>query len=333
MLPLFDPSTIEDDELAAVSLDSPSKRSMTSTDDQLQQQISEILGSIPAKIRLAAEPTPINHLNPPDFALPRPKQKPDPLLRSLSSLSTRSSRAGTPSFTLAPAYMRSRRPHHERANQEIKLYHLSRSNGEAPIKLFIRCVGENGERVMVRVGGGWADLGEYLKEYASHHKRRSGGEGKVEVKDLPRLSTGRQGSSPPSRSASAMDIRAPMTPLNIRKTRKTVGSENAAGKALPKTPLSTDGGKTSDTPSSEISARSCSSPGLSWTEEDSSLGMAGPRSKNFEMSEESKAWVENVREKVRIASGERKVSDHVDKFGEIGKVGGTKRLFKKGEVK
>jgi hypothetical protein len=61
--------------------------------------------------------------------------------------------------------------------------------------------------------------------------------------------------------------------------------------------------------------------------------MAGPRGKQVEMSEESKAWVESVKEKVRIASGERKVSETsalIDaKFGEIGKVGATKRLFRR----
>jgi len=63
--------------------------------------------------------------------------------------------------------------------------------------------------------------------------------------------------------------------------------------------------------------------------------MAGPKAKQIEMSEESKAWVESVKEKVRIASGERKVSESSTsqlmggKFGEMGKVGATKRLFRR----
>ncbi|KAJ4306403.1 hypothetical protein N0V88_001203 [Collariella sp. IMI 366227] len=171
----------------------PSEQTLPAVDTQLQQQISEILESVPAKIRLTAEPPAIN-LNPPDFKMPKGRRtsKSDAIPRSQSNLSMRSafSRSGTPSFTLAPAYGRSYRQRHQRGNQEIKLYHLSRSNGEAPIKLFIRCVGEHNERVMVRVGGGWADLGEYLKEYATHHLRRSAAsgppDGKVEVKDVPR---------------------------------------------------------------------------------------------------------------------------------------------------
>lgn len=169
-------SSILEDEVSTAP-GTPTEVGLPGTDDQLQQQINEILQSVPAKIRLSAEPPAIN-LNPPDFKMPiaRKPSRPD-ISRSQSNMSLRSnySRSGTPSFTLAPAYGRTSRPRHQRGNQEIKLYHLSRSNGEAPIKLFIRCVGEHGERVMVRVGGGWADLGEYLKEYATHHLRRSGG--------------------------------------------------------------------------------------------------------------------------------------------------------------
>ncbi|KAK3325523.1 hypothetical protein B0H66DRAFT_127465 [Apodospora peruviana] len=354
----------------------PGNNAASNSDDQLQQQISEILESVPAKIRLTSEPAAIN-LNPPDFMMPavRKPSKPDGIPRSHSSLSTvsNSSRSGTPSFTLAPAFNRNvRSRNHQRDNQEIKLYHLSRSNGEAPIKLFIRCVGEN-ERVMVRVGGGWADLGEYLKEYASHHGRRSaagGDSSKVEVKDFPRVSTSRAGSTPPSRPETAQaSYSSPVsTPLHVRKTRKpaaaaavpttaAVGGDDVEDKQQqqqpPKTPRAASNRpprSTTDSPSpggsTTARSRSRSSSRLSWTEEDSSLGMAGPRAKQIEMSEESKAWVESVKEKVRIASGDiRKVSENsaaaaaaaasssslVDggKFGEIGKVGATKRLFRR----
>lgn len=293
--------------------DSSSRSGVARADDQLQQQISEILDSIPAQIRLTSEYSAIN-LNPPDFNMPttRAKVKGDSLPpRSYSSMSKRSSRAGTPSFTLAPA----KKPRHQAGNQEIKLYHLSRSNGEPPIKLFIRCVGDNGERVMVRVGGGWADLGEYLKDYASHHGRR-GGDAKVEVRDLPRISTAdRAGSSPPSRPASAMDFSSPVTPLNVRKARRSIGAtfgeefKFAARQPFPKTPLAqTAATDNTTTPPSSGSSRSRSSSRLSWTEEDSSLGMAGPKSKHIEMSEEKKAWVESMKQKVRIASGDQRAA-------------------------
>ncbi|TPX09666.1 uncharacterized protein E0L32_009139 [Thyridium curvatum] len=342
------PSFLDDTD-TSLQLGSPGKNSVTSEDDQLQQQISEILGSIPAKIKLSADPPPVNHLNPPDLQLPKMKRSSFGAPESVRSQSSMSSRAGTPSFLLAPAYARNTRSRHQKGNSEIKLYHLSRSTGEAPIKLFIRLVGENGERVMVRVGGGWADLGEYLKEYASHHSRRSktGKEGKVEIRDLPPLSTSKVGSSPggpASRPASALD--SPITPLNVRKTRKSMGDESFSSRMLPKTPLPAGGPRSSDTPVSNASGRSRSSSRLSWTEEDSSLGMSGPKAKNIAMSEESRAWVESVKEKVRIASGELKAATSSDqppplppppavsdgRFGEMGKVGGTKRLFRKGGV-
>ncbi|KAL8363981.1 hypothetical protein RB601_009637 [Gaeumannomyces tritici] len=330
---------------------SPSDRS---DDDQLQQQISEILESIPAKIHLSSQPTPVNHLNPPDLQLPHLKRKSSAQFdrsqqtRSHSSLSASSragSRAGTPSFLLAPAYARNTRSRAQRSNQDIKLYHLSRSSGEAPIKLFIRCVGDNGERVMVRVGGGWADLGEYLKEYAIHHGRRSkvaGETTKIEIQDLPGMPS-KITSSPASRPASAMD--SPITPLNVRKTRRSFGPDDAIrhhlplAAQLPRTPVPLvpvpgPEGDSADTPPSGVSTRSRSSSRLSWTEEDSSLGMSGPRSKNVEMSDESRAWVASVKEKVRIASGDRRVpfmgTPPPEIFGEMGKVGGTKRLFRRG---
>jgi hypothetical protein len=378
------------------------------TDDQLQQQISEILESVPAKIRLTSEPPAIN-LNPPDFKMPTAHKVPrssdgNVVRRSQSNISMRSSnsRSCTPSFTLAPAYARSSRPRHHRGNQDIKLYHLSRSNGEAPIKLFIRCVGGHGERVMVRVGGGWADLGEYLKEYAAHHGRRSavGGDGgKVEVKDVPRTGMGVGLGTPPSRPTSVMDSNSPdggsgdsVSPLRMRKVRRPMpppcpsveDDSGAAGTSMrPKTPLSSaatanisqnnairpgrdSNTKTTTTPSpsnGSSSVRSRSSSRISWEEEDSyELGMAGPRAKHIEMSEESRAWVESVKEKVRLASGEhnkdsstrpwprphsafagasagavpqRAISQEeltLDgaRFGEIGRVGATKRVFRRG---
>ncbi|GAB1314179.1 GAR domain-containing protein [Madurella fahalii] len=390
--PTKSPSIPEDDILAEEQ-DSPIQISTPHRDDQLRQQISEILESVPAKIRLKSEPPAFN-LNPPDFKMPlaRKSSRPsDAIQRTQSNMSMRSaysSRSGTPSFILAPAYARNSRPRQQRGNQEIKVYHLSRSNGEAPIKLFIRCVGEHGERVMVRVGGGWADLGEYLKEYASHHGRRSGAAGgvdggRVEVKDLPR--TGMGMGTPPSRPTSAMDSSSPVggsgggsiSPLKLRKTRRpTTASDNddAAAMRRPKTPSATivpkpslrqlnnnnNSTTTPSPPGGSSSIRSRASSRISWDEEDSfSLGMAGPRAKQIEMSEESRAWVESVKEKVRLASGEyllgrtpsgpvssssaqqaqRAISQEelvlegggtAPRFGEIGKVGGTKRVFRRG---
>ncbi|KAI1215059.1 uncharacterized protein F4807DRAFT_19478 [Annulohypoxylon truncatum] len=325
---VFDADASFEDESQAGSPGRMSTISSISEDEHLHQQISDILESIPAKIRIKR--TPAVNLNPPDLQLPaRPKSRAsDFARRSNSSLSARSgtsfSRSGTPSFMLAPA----RDPRAKtKSSQGIRVYHLSRSTGEPPLKLLIRCVGEKGERVMVRIGGGWADLGEYLREYAVHHSSRSKGEGKVDIRDLPTVPSG-LGSSPSSRPGSAMESPNTPTPLLVRKTRKSLGEEGAP--RPPKTPFPTEHG--ADSPSSQTSARSRSSSHVDWDEEDSSLGLAGPKGRKVDMSDESRAWVESVKEKVRIASGDRipPPEQRLDtKFGEMGKVGGTKRLFKR----
>ena len=140
----------------------------------LQDQISNILEAIPTPIRLKAGAGP----NAPDVKR----------LRHRTPSSNQPRRTPTPSFgqptiTLAPADDGG--PRRSGVNDpEIKLYHLIQSGKEKPIKLFIRRVGENGERVMVRVGGGWADLGEYLRIYAEHHGRRAVSDGRVELQAI-----------------------------------------------------------------------------------------------------------------------------------------------------
>lgn len=325
---IFDPDTSFDYDSQLGSPGRMSTVSSNSEDEHFQQQLTGILESMPGKFRL--EKRPGVNLNPPDLKLPsRPKSKtPDLTRRSNSSLSSRAgtpssySRSGTPSFMLQPA-----RENRSRAknSQGIRVYHLTRPTGEPPLKLLIRPVGENGERVMVRIGGGWADLGEYLREYAIHHSSRSKGEGKVDIRDVPGMPSG-LGSSPSSRPGSAMG--SPVTPLAVRKTRRSLGAEGAQ-RPFPKTPLSD---MKQGSPSSDTSARSRASSHAEWDEEDSALGLAGPKGKRVDMSDESRKWVESVKEKVRIASGERipPPEQRLDtKFGEIGKVGGTKRLFRK----
>jgi hypothetical protein len=81
---------------------------------------------------------------------------------------------------------------------------------------------------------------------------------------------------------------------------------------------------------------------LSWTDEDSSLGLAGPKSKKVVISEKDQEWVESMKEKVRLASAEKerrnreretmKESQRKTSFGEMDKIGGTKRLFRKSGV-
>lgn len=85
---------------------------------------------------------------------------------------------------------------------------------------------------------------------------------------------------------------------------------------------------------------------LSYTDEDSNLGLAGPKGRGKVISERDQEWVESMKEKVRLASAEKErekgrrdtgresmgggVGGGRKSFGELEKVGGTKRLFRKG---
>jgi hypothetical protein len=67
--------------------------------------------------------------------------------------------------------------------EDIKCYHLHRNDDQPPMKLYVRLVGDS--RLVCRVGGGWSDLEAYLKEWATHHgsKMRAVSESRVEIQD------------------------------------------------------------------------------------------------------------------------------------------------------
>jgi hypothetical protein len=139
-------------------------------EETLEAKIKDILVNLPTRIRLTSDS---------DLSASPANQS--------SSDSTRSS-TPAPSLTLSPVRRDRSSRRSNAGNSEVKVYHLIR-NGQPrdtpPTKLHVRLVGENGERVMVRVGGGWADLAEYLREYSLHHGKRTIQEGRVEVANLP----------------------------------------------------------------------------------------------------------------------------------------------------
>ncbi len=269
-------------------------KSSQSVDDQLEARISSILTSIPAHIRLTSGPEPdapeVAHTNP--FSGPKaPATRPAAarLNRALTS---------SPTITLAPAQPKTSKSKSQNGEPEIKLYHLHQAGKDVPIKLFVRLVGESGERVMVRIGGGWADLGEYLKEYATHHGRRAVSDSRFDIQGLPSSPLASQ-ISPSSR---------PVTPssgassaIGIKRQQAVSGQFEA-----PHTPVSD--------PQIRPASRS------SWTEEDSpSLGLAGPKTKKVDISPRKQAWVEEMLDQARQG-------------GDVGKVGATKRVFLKSKM-
>lgn len=138
-------------------------------EETLEAKIQDILTTLPANIRLADSHTPESTAGPSKASTTRPSSPPPALVLSPAKRDT-TSRRNASNFS------------------EVREFHLTRP-GQArdapPTKLFVRLIGENGERVMVRVGGGWADLGEYLREYSLHHGKRSITERRLEVASFP----------------------------------------------------------------------------------------------------------------------------------------------------
>ncbi|KAL2786822.1 hypothetical protein BJX66DRAFT_341779 [Aspergillus keveii] len=308
---------------------SPTKR-LLRPKDQMDEKINSILTTLPGRIHLVQADQDDDAVSVAS-SLPFRRER----FRSHSPQGTPTrSFTPTPSLTLRPTISR-RRHSHAPEESSVKLYHLHRGGKSAPTKLFVRTVGENGERVMVRVGGGWADLAEYLREYAIHHGRRHVSETpRVEVEGLSsrespsysppgsRVPSG-SGRHVPARPRSVLSNR-PASSLAVRKTRR---SSNVSDFADFRTSSAGDALNVSFSPmssafpgrrlsvSSNISVGAMSSvsemrhgsPSASGASPAMPLGLAGPkpRAKHATISPESEAWVEDVLGQARRSSSLR----------------------------
>jgi hypothetical protein len=325
----------------------------TNSAEELERKISDILTTIPAHIRLTSGP-----------GADAPEVKPTRGLAAKGSSSyLRANRSvsglKSPELTLSPAKNEfdstvtgRKSAAATRTDNDIKLYHLTQPGKEQPVKLFIRRVGENGERVMVRVGGGWADLGEYLRQYAEHHGRRTASEGKFEILGLEVNKPDTMNS--PNRPESAMSKQErrissarPMISPHTTPTKATTPgiSMDDAAPAMP---------SFASTPgiAEEIALPSTNSSQRSWSGNE--VGLAGPKAKKLDLSGEKLEWIEGMMKQARTASGSVMPPNHTPRtredradsrgesrsesragskkpdFGDLGKVGGTKRIFLKG---
>ena len=256
-------------------ISSPNKSPAT-PGQSLHNQINDILTTIPANIQLKSNQT----LTSPNKKTSRMPASRDSSLRSIKSPST-------PALTLVPVNA-DEAPSHGVGSDAGMYYNLTAPGKGAPIKLFIR---RTGDRVVVRVGGGWADLRQHLLQYAEHHGHRTVSGGNLEVHDLfQRHDTPRPGSALSSYGAPAS------TPYS------RAGSE---------TP-----GPTPDSVNSTGSARH------SWTGDE--MGLAGPNAKKLDLSGDKLDWVEGM-----IDQAKRKVSaPKKPDLKESGRTAsGTKRVF------
>lgn len=323
---------------------------LKSSEDQLEARISSILTEIPGHIRFKSGPEP----DAPDV-LPSSTYL-DQKKHNSRSPATRLKRpqisAPSSPLTLTPAH--SKRSRSSSGDPEIKLYHLHQSGKDVPVKLFVRLVGEGGERVMVRIGGGWADLGEYLKEYANHHGRRTTSDGRFEIQGLPQPQTSTPisnvaMSSPPHsptsrpatpamrassalsmRTSSALSMRTSSV-LSFRRPNHSTNSSADFDAAAPMTPEKVAPQGFEPTPGS-LATNSSQRPSsrssrFSSTDEDSPLGLAGPKTRRKDVSPSKQAWVDDMLNKARKASAEKKKGGPEGDFVDLGKVGSTKRVL------
>lgn len=320
----------------------PVPKSLKSSEDQLEARISSILTEIPGHIRLKSGPEP----DAPDV-LPSSaylQQKKHNSQSPAARLKRPQTSTLTSPLTLTPAH--SKRSRSSSGEPEIKLYHLHQSGKDAPVRLFVRLVGEGGERVMVRIGGGWADLGEYLKEYASHHGRRTTSDGRFEIQGLPLpqtstplsnvatssppFSPGSRPATPSMRASSALSMRT-SSALSFGRPNHSTSSSADLDAAPPVTPENAALRYFEPTPGSlatNLSLRPSSrSSRFSSTDDDSPLGLAGPKTRRKDVSPTKQAWVDDMLNQARKASAEKKKGGSEGDFVDLGKVGGTKRVL------
>ncbi|CAG8022786.1 unnamed protein product [Penicillium salamii] len=304
-------------------------RNLRQPRDHLDEKISSILNSLPGRIHLVDS----QHEGDTSSSSSSVDRRVRHRSESPCGPPARSTTPG-PSLMLMPAGRRRYSHAYKAEDSCVKLYHLHHGGQSAPTKLFVRTVGEEGQRVMVRVGGGWADLGEYLREYVIHHGRRKVSETpRVEVQGIktrlspsysspgtlltPATSTYlTSGRATPSRPPSSLSAR-PASSLTVHKKRRgstasdimgtravTTGHINSfTSPPPPVPPLPTSTGRRLSV-SSGYSVGDSHSPNAATEVRSTPLGLAGPRPRaRYEsMSPEGEAWVENVLNKTRRSS-------------------------------
>ncbi|KAF3400111.1 hypothetical protein F1880_008223 [Penicillium rolfsii] len=323
---------VEEDESELVDEGSrPSSPAMRRPRDHLDEKINSILSTLPGRIHLV-DPNNEGDASSSSSSMDRKMRERG---RSESPQVPSRSITPAPSLMLMPAARRRLSHAHKAEDSYVKLYHLHHGGQTAPTKLFVRTVGEDGQRVMVRVGGGWADLGEYLREYVIHHGRRKVSETpRVEVQGLttrtspgysspaatltstasPYLTSGR---ATPSRPPSVMSAR-PQSSLAVRKRRGSSASDALGPRSvttgnfssyISPPPVTLPNGRRLSM-SSSYSFGGTHSPAnialasLTHDSQSTPLGLAGPkpRSRQISMSPEGEAWVKDVLQQTRRSS-------------------------------
>ena len=198
-----------------------------SLDEELDQRINELLLSLPHKVRLTASN--LHKLN--EQSKKARPLKPWTMSQSSNipapkSVASERSAGTTSTPGPGPGHVRTASRRHQSIQGDIKCYHLHRADEDEdendqqpqqqqqqqpPMKLYVRLVGDS--RLVCRVGGGWSDLEEYLKEWATHHgsKMRAVSDSRLQIQDLPSSS-----SSPASAYGGGPAVRATPSYSSLR---------------------------------------------------------------------------------------------------------------------
>ncbi|KAK5120256.1 hypothetical protein LTR85_006462 [Meristemomyces frigidus] len=321
-------------------------------EDTFDRHVSEVLERLPsAAIKFRTRPgaeTPVQQQRtsePRNYAGPRPKNGGRVPSRSSGTVAD---------LTLAPA---DPSPRKSAAESEVKLYHLTQAGRDEPIKLFVRLVGE-GERVMVRVGGGWADLADYLRQYAEHHGSRTVSGAGIELQTAGGGTPAGTGTRKVSSSATEPKAnKAPNTPATALARPGSRAGDIGRARDLPSTfsmgdDTSADDESPTDahfpiyqqTPTNTIATqrstpKSTSTKASSRPSTADSLGRPGSKQGAWEldtglggkrpadMPAQKAKWVEGMLEKAKAASAEKSKEEKAKYFGELGKAGGTRRVI------
>ncbi|KAK5734292.1 hypothetical protein LTS12_026734 [Elasticomyces elasticus] len=311
-------------------------------EDNFDRHVSEVLDRLPSQaIKFRARPGTVtpNHqrtAEPRNYSGPRPNG----IGRVASRLSDMSD-----GLTLAPAESSPKKS--STAVDDVKLYHLRQAGREEPIKLFVRLVGES-ERVMVRVGGGWQDLADYLRQYAEHHGSRTVSAGGIELQTAEHASSRKVSGQTTAGAADTKGKALPVSPVAAALPVPVRPGSRAADMKWFKLDDSSPSGDGEEAPlqtppptsAAEFTTpKSTSTKGTSRPTTADSLGRPGSRQslasrgvngkRAVDLPEQKARWVEGMLEKAKVASAEKKVDkdDKAKYFGELGKAGATRRMI------
>ncbi|KAK8165437.1 hypothetical protein BKA80DRAFT_271378 [Phyllosticta citrichinensis] len=261
-------------------------RRQSSATQDLEAQIRKIITSVHAPIHLSSggdkSPTDWASRSVRTFSGSRAGSRPPSSLRV-------SRKPSTPSMILSPV-----KSGHGSGNARtfqrdsgIKLYHLIQPGQDKPIKLFVRRVGPNGERVMVRVGGGWADLGEYLRQYVEHHSRRVVSDSKFEILGVEHTPEGVRPTSSHSNAGSNKSNKS-----KFLGTPATGNSNTPASRSRPGSAMSNYSSMGREDFGNSVGSQ------RSWA--GSEVGLAGPNTKKHDLSEDKLEWIEGMMNQARL---------------------------------